>query len=221
MATTGNVADSTLPQEMQEHTYPIMYEVDGVPYLAVYAGGTGIPYGDSAPRGDFLWAQAQLDVLKSATSQLISNDALSLSLLIQDNMGFDSSTEALSIYANADLLNYQNRNSEALNALDSLLAAFPDHSLTDDVWYKKAQIMDAKHDWAMEDTLLKKIIEKYADGVLADDALFDRAELYDKKINDKAKAMELYQDLLTKFPGSLYCVEARKRFRALRGDVLN
>ncbi|MFL6143187.1 MAG: PQQ-binding-like beta-propeller repeat protein [Labedaea sp.] len=35
---------------------PIMYEVDGQQYLAVYAGGTGIPYGDSAPRGDFLWA---------------------------------------------------------------------------------------------------------------------------------------------------------------------
>ncbi|GIF23331.1 PQQ-dependent dehydrogenase (methanol/ethanol family) [Actinoplanes tereljensis] len=35
---------------------PIMYEVDGAQYLAVYAGGTGIPYGDSAPRGDFLWA---------------------------------------------------------------------------------------------------------------------------------------------------------------------
>jgi PQQ-dependent dehydrogenase (methanol/ethanol family) len=35
---------------------PIMYEVDGQQYLAVYAGGTGIPYGNSAPRGDFLWA---------------------------------------------------------------------------------------------------------------------------------------------------------------------
>jgi plastocyanin len=35
---------------------PIMYEVDGVQYLAVYAGGTGIPYGDTAPRGDYLWA---------------------------------------------------------------------------------------------------------------------------------------------------------------------
>ena len=35
---------------------PISYEVDGEQYIAVYAGGTGIPYGDSAPRGDFLWA---------------------------------------------------------------------------------------------------------------------------------------------------------------------
>jgi plastocyanin len=35
---------------------PISYEIDGEQYVAVYAGGTGIPYGDSAPRGDFLWA---------------------------------------------------------------------------------------------------------------------------------------------------------------------
>ena len=32
------------------------YELDGEQYLAVYAGGTGIPYGNSAPRGDYLWA---------------------------------------------------------------------------------------------------------------------------------------------------------------------
>ena len=56
---------------------------------------------------------------------------------------------------------------------------------------------------------------------MADDALFHRAELYENKLKDPAKAMELYQDLLTKYPGSLFVVEARKRFRALRGDVLN
>jgi PQQ-dependent dehydrogenase (methanol/ethanol family) len=35
---------------------PISYEIDGEQYIAVYAGGTDIPYGNSAPRGDFLWA---------------------------------------------------------------------------------------------------------------------------------------------------------------------
>ena len=35
---------------------PIAYEIDGEQYIAVYAGGTGIPYGNSAPRGDGLWA---------------------------------------------------------------------------------------------------------------------------------------------------------------------
>ena len=35
---------------------PITYEVNGEQYMAIYAGGTGIPYGDSAQRGDHLWA---------------------------------------------------------------------------------------------------------------------------------------------------------------------
>jgi PQQ-dependent dehydrogenase (methanol/ethanol family) len=35
---------------------PISYEIDGEQYIAIYAGGTGIPYGNSAPRGDNLWA---------------------------------------------------------------------------------------------------------------------------------------------------------------------
>ncbi|RYE41993.1 MAG: dehydrogenase [Hyphomicrobiales bacterium] len=34
---------------------PVTYEIDGEQYIAVYAGGTSIPYSD-APRGDFLWA---------------------------------------------------------------------------------------------------------------------------------------------------------------------
>lgn len=172
-------------------------------------------------RGDFLWAQAQLDVLKSATSQLIANDALSLALLITDNMGLDSTTDALMLYSRADLLNYRNKNDEALQVLDSLLANFPGHSLTDDAWFKMAQIMDAEMRWPQADSLYKMIVEQGEESVLADDALYRRAELHELKMNDRPGAMELYQDLLTKYPGSLFTVEARKRFRELRGDLLN
>jgi len=35
---------------------PIAYEINDEQYIAVYAGGTGIPYGNTAPRGDYLWA---------------------------------------------------------------------------------------------------------------------------------------------------------------------
>jgi tetratricopeptide (TPR) repeat protein len=172
-------------------------------------------------RGDFEWSQAQLDVLKSATSQLIANDALSLSLLISDNMGLDSSADALLMYSRADLLTYRNKNDDALSVLDSLLAFFPGHSLNDDAWYKQAQLMDKKRNWVAEDSLFAKIISNDSSSVLADDALYHRAELYENKIKDKVKAMELYQDLLIKYPGSLFAVEARKRFRSLRGDILN
>ncbi len=35
---------------------PVTYAIDGEQYVAVFAGGTGIPYGDSVTQGDMLWA---------------------------------------------------------------------------------------------------------------------------------------------------------------------
>jgi len=172
-------------------------------------------------RGDFLWAQAQLDVLKTATSQLIANDALSLSLLISDNIGLDSTTDALMLFSRADLLAYRNKTDDALLTLDTLLKDYPDHSLVDDAWFKQAQIMDMRRNWTSVDSLYAKIVTYDSTSVLADDALFRRAELYENKLNNKQKAMELYENLLTKYPGSLFAVEARKRYRTLRGDTFN
>ena len=66
---------------------------------------------------------------------------------------------------------------------------------------------------------LNNIVEKYPDDILADDALFQLAGLYENQLNNKPKAMELYEKLLTKYSGSLFAAEARKRFRALRRQV--
>ena len=60
-------------------------------------------------KGDFDWATIQLDVLKSATSQLIANDAMELSLLISENSLEDSTRTALKLYARADLLAFQEK----------------------------------------------------------------------------------------------------------------
>jgi outer membrane protein assembly factor BamD (BamD/ComL family) len=38
---------------------------------------------------------------------------------------------------------------------------------------------------------------------------------------DITKAKELYEKILFDYPGSLYTTEARKRFRTLRGDMIN
>jgi PQQ-dependent dehydrogenase (methanol/ethanol family) len=47
---------------------PVAYEIDGEQYIAVYAGGTSIPYGNSAPRGDNLWAFKLGGTLAPATT---------------------------------------------------------------------------------------------------------------------------------------------------------
>ncbi|MEM9991736.1 MAG: hypothetical protein AAF738_08230, partial [Bacteroidota bacterium] len=49
--------------------------------------------------GDFEWAQAQFDVLKTSTSKLIANDAMDMSVFIMDNMGLDTPTVPLEMYA--------------------------------------------------------------------------------------------------------------------------
>ena len=68
---------------------------------------------------------------------------------------------------------------------------------------------------------LQKLLDNYSFDILGDDALFKLAELNEIYLNDSEKAKQLYEELLTKFPGSLFTVEARKRFRKLRGDGVN
>jgi tetratricopeptide (TPR) repeat protein len=171
-------------------------------------------------KGEFEWAQAQLDVLKGATSKLIANDALALSLLISDNT-VDSNYVPLAMFSRADLLSFQNKDSLALLALDSINKEFPGHSLSDDILFKKYKIDYKAAKYQMASEKLDQLILNYSDDILGDDAVFKLAELYEKNLNDLEKAKKLYQDVLLNYPGSLYTVEARKRYRKMRGDGLN
>lgn len=171
--------------------------------------------------GEFDWARAQLDVLKAATSKLIANDAMALSLLITDNIGADSSTAALSAYARADLLLFRNHTAEAQAVLDSMLLAFPGHEITDDVLLKKAEINVSNGNFAEAAENYTRVANEFNEGVLADDALFKLGTLYQEHIKDKTKAMETFEKLLMEHPGSIFVIEARKRFRSLRGDGMS
>ena len=170
---------------------------------------------------EFDWARAQLDILKAATSKLIANDALDLSLLISDNIEEDSVTTPLCMYARADLLEFRNRDSDALAVLDSIIAAYPRHSIIDNALFKKAEINAKNGKFDTAAIYYSQIIEKYPNDLLADDAMYNLAGLYENRLNDKSKAMHLYEKILTQYPGSLYVVEARKRFRTLRNDPVN
>ncbi|NNE29021.1 MAG: tetratricopeptide repeat protein [Saprospiraceae bacterium] len=167
---------------------------------------------------DFQWAQAQFDVLKSSTSKLIANDALDLSVFILDNLGLDTSEMALSQYADAELLIFQNRLPEALEKLDELKAGFPGHSLEDDVLYSKAQIAIKKKEFSKAISLFETIIADYPDEIRADNSLYEMANLYLEQLNDSPKASELFEKLFIEYSGSTFAVLARKKFRSLRGD---
>ncbi len=168
--------------------------------------------------GEFDWARAQLNVLKAATSKLIANDAMQLALTIGDNTDADSSNVALAIYARADLLVFRRRADLALQTLDSIEMLSMQHPLFDEVLFKKAEIYLQKKEFIHADSLLERLYSFYSFDILGDDALFKRAVLQEEVFQNPGKAMEYYKELMDQHPGSLYVVDARKRYRALRGD---
>jgi tetratricopeptide (TPR) repeat protein len=169
--------------------------------------------------GEFQWAKAQLDVLKAATSRLIANDAMALSMLIQDNLEEDGTSIPLSMYARAQMHVFMNHFDKAVAVLDSVEAEFGSHEIMDDLLMAKADIFKRTGEFEKADTLFAEVTQLYPDGLHAVNALFERALLQERVFQNKDKAMELYQQLMTDFPGSLHTVTARNRFRLLRGDT--
>ncbi len=172
-------------------------------------------------KGDFEWAQTQLEALKGSTSELISNDAINLSVFIIDNLGLDTVETPMQMFAKAELLMYQNKDEQARGTLDTITYLFPGHALFDDIEYLKAQMFVKMKAFDKAVPLLEDIIKTYKEDLKGDDATFLLAKIYEEQLNDKNKAMDLYKSIITDYNSSLLVIEARKRYRLLRGDKLS
>jgi len=169
-------------------------------------------------KGEFELAQSHLDILKLATSREIANNAMALSLLIQDNTVLDSTDQAMRAYARVELDLFQNKYQQALSKLELMMVEYPGHSLTDEILWLRANILLelGSFDEALE--LLSQVVQNYQYDILSDDAYFLMGTINEDQLNNQAEAMKIYNDFLIRFPGSIYSAEARKRYRALRGD---
>tara|TARA_R110002072_G_scaffold22615_1_gene79186 strand:+ start:6675 stop:8456 length:1782 start_codon:yes stop_codon:yes gene_type:complete len=172
-------------------------------------------------KGDFEWAQVQLDVLRKSASQLIANDAMQLSLMIRDNSLEDSTQTALKKYARADLLAFQNKNKEAIQILDDILLNHKGEKIEDEALLKQGDLYEKTEQFDMAEANYLKLIELYKEDILADDAYFHLAKLYEEKLQLPEKAKEFYEQIIFEFADSIYFVEARKKYRSLRGDAIN
>jgi tetratricopeptide (TPR) repeat protein len=168
--------------------------------------------------GDFDWAQAQLDALKASTSKLISNDAIDLSLLITDNYAMDTISAPMWLYAQADLLATQHRYTEARSKLDSIVAVWPGHALEDEILMTQGRMALEQGDIDTALVIFQEVVDLHFDDILADDALFELGKLHEDQIGDEEAAANYFEQLLFDYPNSLHAVEARRRYRAMRGD---
>lgn len=171
-------------------------------------------------KGDFTWAKAQLKILKSATTQLIANDAVDLFLTITDNEPVDSIPSGLTAYAKAELLAFQKKDQEAVDVLKNILENFKGQPIEDEALFKQATLFVKLQAFENAIVNFKKIIQGNPEGILRDDAHYALAELYHNQLNNPEKASEHYQKIIFDFASSIYLVDARKKFRELRGDTL-
>ena len=168
---------------------------------------------------DFEWALKQFKELKSANTQLIANDALEYFLLINDNTVADSTQTALKQFAKGDFLIYQNKKQEAIAQFQSILKNFKGQEIEAVTMLRLGKIYESLGDYNSALSQYQQIIDHHSDGIYVDEALFFSAEIYNDELKDTEKAKPLYEKVIFNHQDSIYFVDARKKYRQLRGDT--
>jgi hypothetical protein len=169
-------------------------------------------------RGEMEWARQQAKVLKTATSKLIANDAMELSLFIGDFGGPDSTHAALRAYSQADLLRFKGKNLEAIQILETLLLNHPNHDIVPHTFAAIAEnylILDQPKN---AENYLLRAAEHPLSGIFADRFWFKLATLYRKQLNQPQRASEIYFAIFVDFPASIYAAESRHWYRFIQNN---
>jgi tetratricopeptide (TPR) repeat protein len=168
---------------------------------------------------DFEWAQKQFKELKSASTQLIANDALEYFLLINDNTVADSTQAALKQFAHADYLLYQNKNQEALTLFQAIIKSFKGQEIEAVTLYRIGKTYEKLGDYNSALSQYQNIIDQHKECIYIDEAYYFSAEIYNNQLKDIEKAKTLYEQVIFHHEDSIYFTDARKKYRLLRGDT--
>jgi tetratricopeptide (TPR) repeat protein len=164
--------------------------------------------------GEYEWAESQLKVLKAATSKLIANDAMTLSLVIKDNLEVDTTGVELNRLARADYRIYQQREDEAIVLLDDIIATGNEISKPHAL-FRKGEITEKRQEYEAAEQLFLQIVEQYPDSYMADAALMHAALIEQNELKVKELAKQHYEKLIDEYPTSIYTAQAKKNYRKL------
>ena len=169
-------------------------------------------------QGDFKWAQSQFKILKSASTQLIANDALEYFLLIADNTVADSTQVALKKFARGDFLMYQNKYELALAEFSKILTEHKGEEIEAVTLLRMGKLNEKLGNFTAALSFYKIIIDNHPECIYVDEALFFSAEIYDLHLKQPENAKPLYEKMIFNHQDSIYFIESRRKFREIRGD---
>ena len=153
--------------------------------------------------GDFELAKELADILKQGTQREIANDALELSLLIEDNTGIDSLEVGLKNFANIRFVYDQKRWEEGDSLLVLLTTDNKQESLQDDILYLRATRARQKGENVLAKEMFWEIFKKFPEDIYGDDALF-----YFLTLSDTANS-EPFLLFIKQYPNSLHLSDVR------------
>jgi tetratricopeptide (TPR) repeat protein len=155
------------------------------------------------------------DILKNLRDDN-ANDALSLSLLLNTSK---NDSVNLMLFAEAEFLADQKKFIDAAKKYKLIAEnprAFILHSITS---IRMAEMELALNNYRSAIKLFERVLEEGEKNIYADKALYLLAQIYQYSIGDNAKAIEMYEMLLAKFPSSIYIDRARSEILKLREKI--
>ena len=163
--------------------------------------------------GDILWAKAQFDVLKGATTKLISNDAIKMSHFINMNYEKDGDNSSLEKLATTEYRIYKKQYQATLPVLDSLIHnSSPE--IADYTSLLKAKVLCQEFKYPEAAEILEKLKNESEQIYIQAEAIYELAAIK-VKMQEKTQALTLYKQLVSEYSGSVYSVEGGKLYREL------
>ncbi|MDP2208306.1 MAG: tetratricopeptide repeat protein [Bacteroidota bacterium] len=168
-------------------------------------------------RGNFKDAQQKLQNLLANPNSDITNDAIALNVVIQENL---TNENLLKDFSKGILLKRQRQFSKAAEVFEQLTTKQPDADIVENTLVVLGDVYTMMQQYEKAIFTYERLIEKFPDNVFADKSQLKLAAVYQWGLKNSVKAIEAYQKLLEKYPGSVYVNEARRRIREIRGDIL-
>lgn len=116
-----------------------------------------------------------------------------------------------------------NKNDDAITTYTQLVHFYPDEKVVLQGMMQLGQLLSAKEKWEDAVYYLQAIVEKYPDQPICDVLYFRWGDIVQHEIKNPAKAIEIYQTLMEKYPKSSWVKFAQKRLEVLKqgGEVIS
>jgi len=108
-----------------------------------------------------------------------------------------------------------NNSDEAITTYTQLVHFFPDEPTSAQGLVQLGQLLSREEKWEDAVYYFQTIVDKYPDQSICDDLYFRMGDIFQHKIKDTTRAIEMYKTVVEKYPNCSWVKYARLRLAAL------